>query len=323
MSSRNESREVDGFPFPYQPSPLESNYVSRTTAEELPLETCSLSPPVTESRELPTEYSPPLALTPSSIRFAGYTFYPNDESAKTVVIRGGFGASKDSHDTSSNGMRCYPPLPNSAYGLTSQAYIPQDANVRFNVYTSTSTEADPEVDVNGMDMADSHSMRFRNVIGSSVVKYLDGSRDEVEVNTTIPKEEPEKKHNSINDFICNPPCRQPLTLTVRTRTKEHSKGEEPFTSAQAKTRGELLADTINFNRSTWVMTTPGISGDLYPAKEQRADYIKYIDGIDKEKWELDYCKLCKTKHIPPGPPITLEDRDTCGAYLPEWFPANE
>ena len=220
-------------------------------------------------------------------------------------------------------MRCYPPLPNSAYDLTSQACIPQDANVRFKVYTPTSTETDSEVDANGMDVADSHSMRFTIGIGSSVVKGLDGSRDEDEVNTTIPKEEPEKKHNSINDFICNPPCRQPLTLTIRTPTKEHSEGEEPSTSAQAKTRGELLADSINFNRSTWVMTSPGISGDLYPAKEQRADFIKYIDGIEEEKWGLDYCKLCKTKHIPPGPPITLEDRDTCGAYLPKWFPANE
>jgi hypothetical protein len=49
------------------------------------------------------------------------------------------------------------------------------------------------------------------------------------------------------------------------------------------------------------------------------DFIKYID---KNEPELEYCRKCKTKHIPPGAPITLEDRDTCGSYLPEWFPAD-
>ncbi|KAE9363720.1 hypothetical protein N431DRAFT_117462 [Stipitochalara longipes BDJ] len=37
---------------------------------------------------------------------------------------------------------------------------------------------------------------------------------------------------------------------------------------------------------------------------------------------LDYCKKCGKNHIPPGSPITLPDRDTCGAYLPDWFPSH-
>lgn len=50
------------------------------------------------------------------------------------------------------------------------------------------------------------------------------------------------------------------------------------------------------------------------------DFISYINN---DKPQLDYCKKCHTTHIPPGPPITLEDRDTCGSELPEWFPAED
>jgi hypothetical protein len=50
------------------------------------------------------------------------------------------------------------------------------------------------------------------------------------------------------------------------------------------------------------------------------DYIRFIDSYDPE---FEYCKKCRTSHIPPGPPITLEDRDTCGSQLPEWFPAED
>ena len=50
------------------------------------------------------------------------------------------------------------------------------------------------------------------------------------------------------------------------------------------------------------------------------DFIHYID-IDKPQFE--HCKKCQRAHIPPGPPITLEDRDTCGSGLPEWFPADD
>ena len=35
-----------------------------------------------------------------------------------------------------------------------------------------------------------------------------------------------------------------------------------------------------------------------------------------------YCSKCKKTHIPPGSPITLEDRDTCYSFLPGWFPTD-
>ena len=50
------------------------------------------------------------------------------------------------------------------------------------------------------------------------------------------------------------------------------------------------------------------------------DFIRHIEN---ETLKLDNCKKCKIAHILPGPPITLEDRDTCGSYLPDWFPAED
>jgi hypothetical protein len=88
-------------------------------------------------------------------------------------------------------------------------------------------------------------------------------------------------------------------------------------NSEGRKTGEDLAKDINFNRPTWITTTPGSSGVIYPANEQRQDFIDNINAGA----ELEYCMKCKKKHIPPGSPITLQDRDTCGAYLPDWFPA--
>ncbi|TAQ91048.1 hypothetical protein B7494_g588 [Chlorociboria aeruginascens] len=79
------------------------------------------------------------------------------------------------------------------------------------------------------------------------------------------------------------------------------------------TPGEILAKTINFNRLSSVRTAPGVSGEIYSAKEQREDFIKAIN----EGVPLEFCRKCEEKHIPPGSPITLQDRDTCGSYLPD------
>lgn len=84
-------------------------------------------------------------------------------------------------------------------------------------------------------------------------------------------------------------------------------------------KGERLARKINFDRDAWVTTTPGVSGDILPAEEQREDFIK---DINKHGEQFEYCTVCRSSHIPPGPPITLADRDTCGSLLPKWFPAH-
>lgn len=38
---------------------------------------------------------------------------------------------------------------------------------------------------------------------------------------------------------------------------------------------------------------------------------------------LMHCRKCNKKHIPPGSIIDLHIRDRCGAYLPDWFPAEQ
>lgn len=83
--------------------------------------------------------------------------------------------------------------------------------------------------------------------------------------------------------------------------------------------GLSLAQGTDFTRlsrrSLW-----GVDADvfrvenLYGPEEIREDFIKNIDNGAA----FDFCKVCKKRHIPPGPPFTLQDRDTCGSYLPEY-----
>lgn len=74
--------------------------------------------------------------------------------------------------------------------------------------------------------------------------------------------------------------------------------------------GERLARKIDWSRYNSVGDTDVFGGPIYTAEEARADFKKMINnGV-----HLEHCKICKKAHIPPGPPITLADRDTCGAY---------
>jgi hypothetical protein len=84
------------------------------------------------------------------------------------------------------------------------------------------------------------------------------------------------------------------------------------------TEGEILDQTVDFQGETCVTTPPGISGDIYPDEEQPEDSI---DEINSPVIQLDYCTVCMKDHIPPGPPMTLADRDTCGSLIPKWFPS--
>jgi hypothetical protein len=115
--------------------------------------------------------------------------------------------------------------------------------------------------------------------------------------------------------------------------------------SKPKTEGEKAAETIDWNRSSWGAQVPGATTSFYPGLEQRADFIKAIDDIAKTSLQglrrdyphllippendpaisngpkLEYCKKCFKNHILPGSPITLPDRDTCSAFLPDWFPS--
>jgi hypothetical protein len=66
-------------------------------------------------------------------------------------------------------------------------------------------------------------------------------------------------------------------------------------------------------------TTTEASGDISPTREQGEDLV---DGTKTPDIQLDFCTVCMECHIPPGPAITLADRDTCGSLLPKWFPSH-
>lgn len=96
--------------------------------------------------------------------------------------------------------------------------------------------------------------------------------------------------------------------------------KEMWAATPKITKGEKMAQHINFARPSWVMFTPGVSGVLYPEEDQREDFITNINENKDGGGELEFCSKCKQYHIPPGSPITLGDRDTCFSGLPDWFP---
>ncbi|KAE8444490.1 hypothetical protein EG329_000474 [Mollisiaceae sp. DMI_Dod_QoI] len=92
--------------------------------------------------------------------------------------------------------------------------------------------------------------------------------------------------------------------------------KETIAKSSPRLNGERLANTIQWNKNSFCSTTCESNGPIYPSEQARTDFVKMINQGAK----LEHCKVCDKKHIPPGPPVTLADRDTCGSYLPEWFP---
>ncbi|KAM3077161.1 hypothetical protein ACMFMG_003373 [Clarireedia jacksonii] len=181
--------------------------------------------------------------------------YPEFRSEARYVVVGGFPSPtpedipipSSKPDRSINPLRCFPPLPNSAYNGLSN---------------NSKDEYDPQY-FNALDCT------------------LEGAR------------------LANNHRKAKPRCRK----------KEDTDGHG--------SEAEAIADAIDFDRKSWEDHIPGASGPFYPAEEQRADFIKALNqGVP-----IEYCQICKQIHIPPGSPITLPDRDTCGAHLPGWFPS--
>lgn len=94
------------------------------------------------------------------------------------------------------------------------------------------------------------------------------------------------------------------------------KGAAPE-SFSGKTRGQVLADKMNFERPAWVTATPGASGPILPPDEQKRDFIDMIDQNGNERSNLELCYKCYERHIIPGSPLTLGDRDKCYSSLPD------
>ncbi|KAA8564363.1 hypothetical protein EYC84_011307 [Monilinia fructicola] len=93
---------------------------------------------------------------------------------------------------------------------------------------------------------------------------------------------------------------------------------EITTPQRTPSTGDLAATQIDFTQKAWIRYEPSAIGEIYNGDEQKADFIRNLD----EGAQIEYCKKCKERHILPGSPLTLSERDPCGAYLPEWFPSD-
>jgi len=186
---------------------------------------------------------------------------------------------------------CFPPPTNESYYLTSEGHDPKFVYDKARVITT---------------MPSSRKL-------SSIVNTIKPSGKLVEV-----AENHARHRDSLSDG------------STPNRSRESTAtSPEPFTEG--------------YKPTGWVAQVPG---PMIYSVELRANYVKVIDDyaktsvqggpprrdgphllippVNKEKVAdpvLDYCKRCGKNHIPPGSPLTLPDRDTCGSYLPDWFPS--
>lgn len=84
------------------------------------------------------------------------------------------------------------------------------------------------------------------------------------------------------------------------------------------------------SRSSTPSTDAGTSENPFRAKLYK-DGDKYGKGKNKVKdllpivegpSNLEHCYKCGVRHIEPGPPSTLNERDTCKTYVPEYLPTH-
>jgi len=142
-------------------------------------------------------------------------------------------------------------------------------------------------------------------VGTNVPEVLDGS---------VTDTEPGPQHRDHSDLsntgdgsISTAQHEQPTITTAITSVPK------------SRPSGQALAQEIDFHRisrrSLWGDDTDVFDIEhIYGPEEMREDFVNNIDsGAASE-----YCKICGENHIPPGPPFTLPDRDTCGSYLPEY-----
>jgi hypothetical protein len=108
-----------------------------------------------------------------------------------------------------------------------------------------------------------------------------------------------------------------LDLDGNSKVDEERPTPELF---EDRTKGELLADKINFKRTSLVTRPVGSCFEILPPDEQKREFIELIDKNKDGSGELEPCFKCGEKHIIPGSPLTLGDRDKCYSALPDWFP---
>jgi hypothetical protein len=224
--------DLDGFPFPIQSTS------PRTTGISLPSLTF-------DSNNLKSPNQSDLS---NLSRVPSHLLLKNVSSLNgTTIIRGGFDVKKETCEYTAVGMRCYPPPPNAAYGLTSQAHASKDTvNTGINVAIPPSTVVGSKKQFDDALIKDICGLELIVDDVKHNPMYLDGVAGG-ETGVAPRKFDTQYPFAKTAGFGRNPP-----------------------------TKGELLADTIDFERKSWVMTTPGVSGELYPGKEQR---VSTVGGI--------------------------------------------
>lgn len=150
---------------------------------------------------------------------------------------------------------------------------------------------------------------------TSAARFPESKRPELEPSLAFPN--PAVKLNPIMRF--RRVCTAESLLMPTPHKTQFKPPSPPVRGADGLTKGERLAAKINWNRSAWVNQPFGAAFPLMTPEDIRQDFI---DNIDSGA-EMLMCTKCSEAHIPPGPPITLQDRDTCGSFLPEWFPAKD
>jgi len=213
----------------------------------------------------------------------------------TLILRGGFPIVENKENILSvpPPFHRYPPPPNAVYHR-----FPTHS---FNISNTLASQGRPE----GFSSADSGI----DMVEESPPKGIDGQE---EMNTLETLAILFGSKNVIAE-----------ASSSQANVKEDNEHSLPSSACEAaeqipkqggRTKGEILADTINWKRATWDTTPVGHDVfEFYGWKEARQDFINNIDSGA----EFELCEKCEKSHIPPGSPITLQDRDTCGSFLPE------
>jgi hypothetical protein len=123
-------------------------------------------------------------------------------------------------------------------------------------------------------------------------------------------------------------CRSGLedvSVTTQRIVRDKEAGRAKDAIAPGSSLGESLAKSINWDRHLYggprITQHEMIIATLNGSREVFVANIDAAQADGRSPFEL--CGKCNKRHIPLGPPATLNDRDTCRSMLPEWFPQDE
>ena len=215
----------------------------------------------------------------------------------------------------------YPPPSNQAYWLTSDGHDPKYAYDKSRViYTFPSAR---------------HLDGLKFPLQQANSRVLQVAQEENRRRESLSEVQRKRRESLLNAHNRTP---------TPTRARTNTDNKITTSSPEPSTEGQKIAASIDWNRPAWKPTVHG-AVDFYSAEEQRADFIRSIDDYAKTSLQgsrfrfhrdqphllippkidrthppeyfYEYCKKCDENHIPPGSPITLPDRDTCGDFLPD------